>query len=97
MDKSILIFQIIVGFQMHLYYFGIFFTGKNYVNENLTYDQVLNAFYGIATCLSLYVYSLRYIKNISKMKESINDLYKLTNLKTEINLRLNVNITIIIF
>ena len=31
------------------------------------------------------------------MKESINELYKLTNLKTEINLRLNVNITIIIF
>ena len=45
MDKSILIFQIIVGVQMNLYYFGIFFTefliyytGKYYVNNELTYD-----------------------------------------------------------
>ena len=91
--KSILIYQIIVGFSnafiLFWYYFFtgflIYYTGKKYVNGDLTYDQVLNAFYGIATCLALYVYSLRYIKNISKMKESINDLYKLANLQTEIN------------
>ena len=63
----------------------IYYTGKQYVNEKLTYDDVLNAFYGIATTLPLYVYSLRYIKNISKMKESIKELYKLTHLQTEIN------------
>ena len=91
--KSILIYQIIVGFSnafiLFWYYFFTgfltYYIGKKYVNGDLTYDQVLNAFYGIATCLALYVYSLRYIKNISKMKESINDLYKLANLQTEIN------------
>ncbi len=51
----------------------------------------------MATSLPLYIYTLRYIKNRSKMKESINDFYKLTNLQTEINLRLNVNMTLIIF
>ena len=93
MNKSVLIFQIIVGFSnafiLFLYYFFtgflIYYTGKRYLNEKLTYDQVLNAFYGIQTCLVLYVYSLRYIKNISKMKESINDLHKLINIQTEIN------------
>jgi ATP-binding cassette subfamily B (MDR/TAP) protein 1 len=93
MHKSILTYLIIVwfsnAFMLFWYYFFtgflIYYTGKNYVNEKLTYDQVLNAFYGIATSLPLYVYILRYIKNISKMKESINALYKLTNLQTEIN------------
>ena len=93
MHKSIFIFQIIIGFSnafiLFWYYFFtgflIYYTGKHYVDDKLTYDQVLNAFYGIQTCLALYVYSLRYIKNISKMKESINDLYKLANLQTEIN------------
>ncbi len=51
----------------------------------------------MTTSFPLYIYSLRYIKNISKMKESINDFYKLINLQTEINLRLNVIMTIIIF
>ena len=93
MHKSILVYLIIVwfsnAFMLFWYYFFtgflIYYTGKYYVNEKLTYDQVLNAFYGIATSLPLYVYILRYIKNISKMKESINALYKLTNLQTEIN------------
>ena len=93
MNKSIIIFQLIVwsshAFILFWYFFFtgflIHYTGKLYVNEKLTFDDVLNAFYGIATSLPLYVYSLRYIKNISKMKESINDLYKITNLQTEIN------------
>jgi ATP-binding cassette subfamily B (MDR/TAP) protein 1 len=93
MHKSILIYQVIVGvshgFILFWYFFFtgflIYYTGRQFVNEKLTYDQVLNAFYGIATSLPVYVYSLRYIKNISKMKESINDLYKITHLQTEIN------------
>ena len=91
--KTIIIYQAIVwlsnAFVLFWYYFFtgflIYYTGKQYVNEKLTYDDVLNAFYGIATTLPLYVYSLRYIKNISKMKESIKQLYKLTHLQTEIN------------
>lgn len=91
--KYILIYQIIIGlshgFILFWYFFFtgflIYYTGRQYVNDKLTYDQVLNAFYGIATSLPVYVYSLRYIKTISKMKESINDLYKITNLQTEIN------------
>ena len=93
MHKTIVIYQAIVwlsnAFVLFWYYFFtgflIYYTGKQYVNEKLTYDDVLNAFYGIATTLPLYVYSLRYIKNISKMKESIKNLYKLTHLQTEIN------------
>ena len=93
MHKSILIYQLIVWFSnafiIFWYYFFtgflIYYAGLQFVNEKLTYDDVLNAFYGIATTLPLYVYSLRYIKNISKMKESINNLYKLTHLQTEID------------
>ena len=64
MHKSILIYQIIVGFSnafiLFWYYFFtgflIYYIGKKYVNGDLTYDQVLNAFYGIATNLPLYRY-----------------------------------------
>ena len=93
MHKTILKYQIIVwfsnAFMLFWYYFFtgflIYYTGKRYVNEKLTYDQVINAFYAIATSLPLFVYILRYIKNISKMKESIKALFKLTHLESEIN------------
>ena len=93
MHKRIIKYLVIVwfsnAFMLFWYYFFtgflIYYTGEYYVNEKLSYDQVINAFYGIATSLPLFVYILRYIKNISKMKESINALFKLTNLTTEIN------------
>ena len=63
MHKSICIYQIIVWFSnafiLFWYFFFtgflIYYTGEYYVNDKLTYDQVLNAFYGIATSLPLFL------------------------------------------
>ena len=97
MHKRILKYLIIVwfsnAFMLFWYYFFtgflIYYAGNYYVNDKLTYDEIINAFYGIVTTLPLFVYILRYLKNISKMKESINALYKLTNLQTEIDPEIN--------
>ena len=75
-DSAIIVFDTLWTF---------YAAGKFYINGSITINNFLKSFNAITTGLFFIEMAFKFIKDINLMKESINGLYEITELKSQID------------